>query len=153
MRRKFSPFVSLCLVSLTMVTTGQGRVSVEIPDTLDLPAILTYALENNFSILQAQQRIREQEGLIVEIRSQALPEATINANYTQIDSGLSETFGGLFRPNTENWNIALNVRQALYKGGGVKAALKAQDMVEQAVLFDLKATINSAVLDVTSRFF
>jgi outer membrane protein len=153
MRRKVRPFVSLCLASLALVTIGHGRVPVEIPDTLDLPTILSYALENNFSILQAQQRIREQEGLIIEIRSQALPEATIDANYTQIDSGLTDTFGGLFRPNTENWNIALNVRQALYKGGGVKAALKAQDMVEQAVLFDLKATVNSAVSDVTSRFF
>jgi outer membrane protein TolC len=153
MRRKVRPFVSLCLASLVLVTIGHGRVPVEIPDTLDLPTILSYALENNFSILQAQQRIREQEGLIIEIRSQALPEATIDANYTQIDSGLTDTFGGLFRPNTENWNIALNVRQALYKGGGVKAALKAQDMVEQAVLFDLKATVNSAVSDVTSRFF
>lgn len=144
-----------CFVNtwLLVVASGQNRIPVRIPDTLDLPTVLAYALENNFSILQAQQRIREQEGLIVDIRSQALPNATINANYSQIDSGLSETFGGLFQPNTENWNIALNVRQALYKGGGVKAALRAQDLVEEAVLFDLKASINLAVQDVKSRFY
>ena len=140
-------------LSLLVVGRGQNPVAVAIPETLDLPTILTYALGNNFSILQAKQRIREQEGLIVEIRSQALPNATIDANYTQLDSGLSETFGGLFDPNTENWNIALNVRQALFKGGGVSAALKAQDLVEEAVLYDLKATINLAVLDVTTKFY
>ena len=140
-------------LSLLVVGRGQNPVAVAIPETLDLPTILTYALGNNFSIRQAKQRIREQEGLIVEIRSQALPNATIDTNYTQIDSGLSETFGGLFNPNTENWNIALNVRQALFKGGGVSAALKAQDLVEEAVLYDLKATINLAVLDVTTKFY
>ena len=140
-------------LSLLVVGRGQNPVAVAIPETLDLPTILTYALGNNFSIRQAKQRIREQEGLIVEIRSQALPNATIDTNYTQLDSSLSETFGGLFNPNTENWNIALNVRQALFKGGGVSAALKAQDLVEEAVLYDLKATINLAVLDVTTKFY
>ena len=147
--------LAVCLVPCLMVSIslGQNRIPVAIPDTLDLSSVLAYALENNFDILQAQQRIREQEGLIVEIRSRALPEATVNATYNQIDSGLSETFGGLFDANTENWNIALNVRQALYKGGGVKAALRAQELLEEAVLFDLKAAINLAVLDVKSRFY
>jgi outer membrane protein len=138
---------------LTLFVMGRTPIPVAIPDTLDMPTVLAYALENNFAIRQAQQRIREQEGLIVEIRSQALPNATVDANYTQRDRGLSETFGGLFPANTENWNIALNVRQALYKGGGVKAALRAQDLVEQAVLFDLKAAINLAVFDVKTRFY
>ena len=153
MRQRILVTIWSVIFIFSLQLIGQNRIPVEIPDTLDLPTILSYSLENNFSILQAQQRIREQEGLIIDIRSQALPEATVNANYTQIDSGLSETFGGLFTPNTENWNVALNVRQALYKGGGVKAALKAQDLVEEAVLFDLKAAINLAVLDVTSRFY
>jgi outer membrane protein TolC len=149
---RFGLIMALCF-SLSGMVVAQPRVPVAIPGTLDLPTVLSYALENNFSILQAQQRIREQEGLIVEIRSQALPEATINANYAQLDSGLSETFGGLFDANTENWNVGLNVRQALYKGGGVKAALKAQALVEEAVLFDLKAAINLAVFDVKTRFY
>ena len=130
-----------------------GRITVAIPDTLDLSTALTYALENNFSILQAQQRIREQEGLIVEIRSQGLPNVSLEADYSQLDSNLSENFGGLFERNTENWNIALRVRQALYKGGGVKAGLRMQELVEEAVLYDLQATINLAVLEVKIRFF
>ena len=153
MKTKPLTCISICCLLFQAISYGQSRVPVAIPDRLDLPTVLTYALQNNFSILQAQQRIREQEGLIVEIRSQALPEATLNANYNEIDSGLSETFGGLFDANTENWNLALNVRQALYKGGGVKAALRVQDLLEEAVLYDLKATINLAVLDVKTRFY
>ncbi|MDA0346602.1 MAG: TolC family protein [Verrucomicrobia bacterium] len=153
MKTKLLAGISICCLLFQVISIGQNRVPVAIPDRLDLPTVLNYALQNNFSILQAQQRIREQEGLIVEIRSQALPEATLNANYNQIDSGLSETFGGLFDPNTENWNIALNVRQALYKGGGVRAALRVQNLLEEAILYDLKAAINLAVLDVKTRFY
>ena len=130
-----------------------GRITVPIPDTLDLPTALAYALENNFSIRQAQQRIREQEGLVVEIRSQALPDVSVQADYFQLDPGLSENFGGLFDRSTENWNIALRVRQALYRGGAMKASLRLQELVVEAVLYDLKATINLAVLDVKIRFY
>ncbi len=130
-----------------------GRITVPIPDTLDLPTALAYALENNFSIRQAQQRIREQEGLVVEIRSRALPNVSVEADYFQLDPGLSENFGGLFDRSRENWNIALRVRQALYKGGAMKASLRLQELVEEAVLYDLKATINLAVLDVKIRFY
>ena len=132
---------------------SSARVPVAVPENLDLPGAITYALENNFSILQAQQRIREQEGLIVEIRSRALPSATIDANYIQRDRGLTETFGGVFPANEENWGLALNVRQALYNGGGVSAALKAQGLLEEAILYDLKASINLAVQDVTTKFY
>ena len=148
-------FMFFCLSSwgFLFLSYGQNRIPVAIPETLDLQSTLTYALENNFSILQAKQRIREQEGLIIDVRSQALPKALLDANYTHIDSGLSETFGGIFDPNTQNWNIGLTIRQALYKGGSVKAALHAQELFEEAVLYDFKSTINLAVQDVTTRYY
>lgn len=139
-------------MGVLFTTAVGGRVSVAIPDNLDLPGAISYALDNSYMILQAKQRIREQEGLIIEIRSQALPSATLDASYLQRDSGLVETFGG-FPANKDNWGLALNVRQALYKGGGVSAALKAQSLLEEAVLFDLKASINLAVQEVTTRFY
>lgn len=130
----------------------QAQTPVAIPATLDLQTALNYALENNFSIRQAQQRIREQEGLIIEVRSRALPNASLNASYTQLDTGLSQS-GGFYPPTKQDWRVALEVRQALYTGGGVKAALKAQGFLEKAVVYDLKATINQAVFEVTFGFY
>ena len=130
-----------------------GRITVPLPDSLDLPTALGYAMENNFSILQAQQRIREQEGLVVEIRSQALPNVSLEADYYRLDPGLSENFGGLFERSKENWTVALRVRQPIYAGGSLKASLRLQELVEEAVLYDLKATINLATLDVKMRFY
>ena len=146
----------ICLLMVVYNVASQpalGRVTVPIPDTLDLPTALVYALENNFSILQAQQRIEEQEGLFVEIRSRALPNVNLEADFTQLDPGLSENFGGLFPRNKENWTVALRVRQPIYAGGSLKAALRLQELVREAVLYDLKATINLAMLDVKIRFY
>lgn len=143
-------FTILCI--LVSSTSLQGQTPVAVPDTLDLPTALSYALENNFAIRQAQQRIKEQDGLIVEVRSQALPNVSVNASYTEIDEGLSEP-GGFFPPVSNDWRVSLDVRQALYTGGGVQAALRAQDYLEQAVISDLKATINEAVFQVSAGFY
>ena len=61
----------------------------DVPAQLDLQTAVRYALDNNFAIRQARERIREQEGLIVEIKSQVLPNASINSLYTYTDRELS----------------------------------------------------------------
>lgn len=142
----------LVTLLFSLVSLLQGQTPVAIPDELDLPGALTYALENNFAIRQAQQRIRERDGLIIEVRSQALPNVSVNADYTEIDSGLSEN-NQFLPPMNRDWRVALNVKQALYTGGSVSAALRAQNYLEQAVLSDLKATINQAVFEVTVGFY
>lgn len=127
----------------------------DVPDKLDLRTAITYALENNFAIRQARERIREQEGLIVEVKSLALPNASVNSSYTTNADELSSDRGG--GPNspsdTQNWQIALNVRQTLFSGGGVRAALNAQKALREAALLDLQATINDALFEVRTRFF
>ena len=143
---------TLKIASLLFGVSLSAQTPVAVPDTLDLSTALSYALENNFAIRQAQQRIKEQDGLIVEVRSRALPNVSVNANYIELDEGLSEP-GGFFPPVSNDWRVSLDVKQALYTGGGVKAALRAQDYLEQAVISDLKATINEAVFLVSAGFF
>ena len=142
----------ISLSSFLLLGSLSAQTPVAIPDTLDLPTAISYALDNNFAIRQAQQRIKEQDGLIVEVRSRALPNVSLDASYTEIDSGLSEP-SPFFPPTQNDWRVSLNVKQALYTGGGVRAALRAQDYLEQAVVSDLKATINEAVFLVTVGFY
>jgi len=127
--------------------------SPDVPDTLDLQTAIRYALDNNFSIRQAKERIREQEGLIVQVRAQALPNASIDSVYSKNADELSSDRGGAGAANTQNWQIALNVRQLLYSGGGVKAALSAQSALREAALLDLEATIHAALFEVRTRFY
>ena len=66
------------LTTVLFALSLSAQTPVAIPDTLDLPTALSYALENNFAIRQAQQRIKEQDGLIVEVRSLALPNVSVS---------------------------------------------------------------------------
>ena len=44
-----------------------------IPENVTLEAAMDYALQNSFTVLQAKERIEEQNGLILEARSGVLP--------------------------------------------------------------------------------
>jgi len=124
----------------------------DVPDKLDLPTAIRYALDNNFAIREARERIREQEGLIITVKAQVLPNANINAGYTDNAKELSSDLGQA-NPATDNWHIQLGVTQLLYSGGGVRAALSAQSALRQAALLDLQSTINDALYEVRTRFY
>ena len=120
----------------------------DVPDRIDLRAAITYALDNNYAIQQARERIREQEGLIIEVKSRAIPNVALNSGYTKTDDDLVQP-----GRSDQDWSIALEARQALYAGGGIKAALDAQKITREAALLDLKAAINDALLLVRTRYY
>ncbi len=148
--------LSLALLAVPVAVVAQPAPrpasSAPVPDVplqLDLRTAITYAVENNFAIRQARERIKEQEGLIVEVKAQALPNVSAIADYTRNDREISQAMP----PNTQDWTIAIQARQALYAGGGVKAALDAQKVLRDAALLDLRSVINSAILEVRTRFY
>lgn len=148
MKHRLPILVALGLAASTVVAQRTPRAP-EVPDTLDLPTAITYAIENNFSIQQARERIREQEGLIVEVRALALPSATLNSYYNRFADEIDNTAGKI----NQNWDVAINIRQTLYSGGGVRAALDSQKSLREAVRRDLEGVINAAILDVRTRFY
>lgn len=121
----------------------------DVPLQLDLRTAIDYALENNFAIRQARERIKEQEGIIVEVRARALPNVAAVADYARNAEEISQAVP----PNTQNWTIAIQARQVIYAGGSVRAALDAQKVLREAALLDLRLTINNALLDVRTRFY
>ncbi len=144
-------FSRLLLVALSGLSFAAAQPAPDVPVQLDLRTALTYALENNFAIRQARERIREQEGLILEVKSQALPNASLDSSYSRSADDL-RTYPNVQGIN-QTWSIGLNVRQTLYSGGGVEAALDAQRLVRESALLELQAVINDALLDVRTRFY
>ncbi len=120
----------------------------DVPDRLDLRNAIAYALEHNYSIQQARERIKEQEGLIVEVKAKVTPQLGLASSYKKKDEELVQSGG-----SDQDWSIALEARQALYAGGGISAALDAQKISREAALLDLKATINDALLEVRTRYY
>jgi len=149
---RVTAILALAAICLQIAPRGHGETP-QVPDTLSLQTTLEYALESNFDIRLALEAIREQEGLIVEIRARALPRVSLNASYSQVDEGLTDTIGGLFPAREENWSITLAARQTLYEGGGVRAALDAQKLAQESVLLALETTISDALLEVRTRYY
>jgi outer membrane protein len=143
----------LLTVLPTRAAVDETMVGPDVPETLDLNKALVYAVDHNFEIAQARERIREQEGLIVEVKSLALPNAAVQSYYSKNADELSSDRGGQGTPSTQNWQVALTVRQTLFAGGGVKAALDAQRFVRQASLYELEAVVRDALLSVRVSFY
>ncbi len=120
-----------------------------LPDPLDLPAALRFALGNNYAIRQARERIRQQEGVEIEVRARQIPNVAASAGYTRNAKEISN-----FVPPADNsWNIALEARQVLYAGGGVTAAARSARLAREAATFELEAVINQQLLAARSQFY
>lgn len=120
-----------------------------IPGKLDIKTALEFALGHNYAIRQAREQIEEQEGVIIEIRAQAIPRVSLTGNYGLNDKEISSYAGD----RDTDWGVALTVRQALYAGGGIRAALDAQTLVRQAAILSLQSVISEALLEVRTRYY
>jgi outer membrane protein TolC len=137
------------LLFATSLVPAQPAPMQGIPETLDLPTALRFAVENNFSIRQARERIKQQEGVVVEVRARAIPNVSAAGSYQLNDETLSQTF-----PTSDRaWNLSITASQTLFSGGGVRSAVKSSELSREAALLELKAVVNDALLDVRVKFY
>lgn len=143
--------VALCCVFLTgmLGLSAQPAPSQPVPESLDLAAALQFALENNFSIRQARERIKQQEGVLLEVSSRRIPNVSMGASYQRNDRDIATTF-----PQDDSaWNIQIQARQAIYAGGGIDASVSSSKLVREAAILELQGVINDALLTVRTRFY
>lgn len=142
-------FLALTLAAPSLVV-AEPEPDRDIPDRLDLPGAIGFAIENNFAIRQARERIRQQEGLLVEIRARSIPNASLNYYYTKFDESRLEP---AFRTTDQDWAVELRVSQTLFAGGAVSSSVASQKHRREAALLELRATINNALFSVRQKFY
>ena len=118
-----------------------------------LDKCITEALVNNYDIQQARERIKQEHGAVLEVRSSSIPRAKVLAQYEKLDDGLVQSFGPDGPGNDENWNAGVEVVQDLYTGGKNHYALKSAKLRKQAATADLQSVINNVLLEVRERFY
>jgi outer membrane protein TolC len=118
-----------------------------VPEALDLPYSLGFALDNNFTIRQAKERIKQQEGIVLEVRSDQIPNVSAAAGYSRN----ADEIGG--NGLDHNWSVEITARQVLFSGGGVAASVKSQQLALEAAVLTLRAVINDVLLEVRTRFY
>ncbi len=142
--------VSLATLWLASLASLAGRSeALSVPDTLDLETAVRFALEHNFSIQQARERIKQQDGVVVEVSARQNPNVAAAAAYQRNDTEISNGFP----PSNQSWQISLTASQVLYSGGGVRSAVRSTKLVREAALLDLQAVINEALLQVRTSFY
>lgn len=119
------------------------------PATLDLKTAIGFALENNFTIRQARERIRQQAGVEIQVRAREIPNVSASGDYTANRHEIS-TYSP---PAPSAWSISLQARQVLYAGGGVTASVKGARLTREAAELELEGIINQQLLAVRSQFY
>jgi outer membrane protein len=135
------------LPATAQLNDGQPDPTMEVPPRLDLEYSIAFALDNNFAIRQAKERIRQQEGILLEVRSAQIPNVNSTAGYQWNDEDVS-TNG-----RDTAWSVDITARQILYAGGGIAASVRSQQLALEAAVLEFQAVINDALLDVRIRFY
>ena len=150
-----SSFLSrMAVAALIAALTGSALLAAPapqqpVPDKLDLKAAIGFAIENNFAIRQARERIRQQEGVVIQVTAQEIPNVGANGNYQHNDVAITQTNP----PSDRYWSINLIATQLLFAGGGAHSAVKNAQLTREAAMLDLKAVINDALLSVRTAFY
>lgn len=154
--KPFMRLTSLFLVAASLLAVlparaqlndGKPDPSIDVPEKLDLGYALAFALDNNFAIRQAKERIRQQEGILVEVRSSAIPNVGATGGYQRNADEISSN------GRDYAWSVDITARQLIFAGGGVSASIRSQKLALDAAVLELKSVINDALLDVRVRFY
>jgi outer membrane protein TolC len=130
-----------------------------LPQTLDLGQAVAYALQHNFAIRQARERLRQQEGVVTTVTAAALPNVSATGSFQKSDvpayqAPSTQNLGTpLIVPSGRYWRMALTARQTLYAGGGIRGAMTAANLNREAAILELKTVVSEALLDVEIRFY
>jgi len=137
-------------VAAAQPSPPSSPVSANLPtQPLTLPDALRYALEHNPAIAQARERIREQQGVVLEVRAQQIPNLALSGTLSANDKELS----GSFPPQNRNWGMGAEATQLLYAGGGALASSRSARLAVQAAELELQAIANEALLAVRTLFY
>jgi outer membrane protein len=149
-RHHFSPVAPVAaLVFAVTSLTAQPAPQQPVPDQLDLKTAIGFALENNFAIRQARERIKQQEGVVIEVKASSIPNVAANGAFQLNDTEITSTAPASDRA----WSLSLTASQVLYAGGGVRSAVKSSQLTRDAAVLDLQSTINEALLQVRTAFY
>src|SRR5262249_40367468 len=148
-RFHFTPVVSFAALTLSSVgALAQPVPQRAVPEELDLKTAIGFALENNFAIRQARERIKQQEGIVIEVSARAIPNVSAAASGERLRLS---ALGSTVEDNA--WSIGINASQVLYAGGGVRANVKSAKLAREAAILDMQSVINEALLEVRTAFY
>lgn len=118
---------------------------------------LNIALQQNPTILKAQNDLDASYGVVVQTRAIALPQVQATGKYTDSEITTLQQpplpSGFTYPQANQNWNVGVQIVQSLYQGGRLTAALKAAKVTKQQALAQYQATVADTLLAVRLAYY
>ena len=174
--------VLLAVTSLGAPPTERKAPIRAVTGNLNLDRAVEIALRQNPEILKQLQQIELTRGQVIEVRAQALPQLAFNGEFNQEDhrllergdsqTGTTKEFSALFTalglpapsggddssldhrgPSDKAYQISLDLKQVIYAGGQVRAAIKIANFTEDSAYFQLRDTVDSIISTTRQQFY
>ena len=149
-------FGAVVFIGLVLNATAQNT-NASLPGwitrPLSLADCLNIALQQNATILKAQNDLDAQYGVVVQTRAVVLPQLQATGQYKDTDRSSMENFPGAPSTPDQNWNAGLQIVQSIYQGGKLKAAVRAARATQEQALAQYQATLADTLLAVRLAYY
>jgi len=165
---KTASFFSVFLLLISIAVTGAraDTAAPEEPEPLSgssglepsgpgfsLHDAVTIALEHNYDIKLAKERLEKQYHVVVEARAGMLPKLGIAGQLDRTDERRLDTLGEAPFGSEDNWTIEIRVTQPIFAGGRDFAALRQGKILEEAAKEELSASVNDVLYKVQEAYY
>jgi TolC family type I secretion outer membrane protein len=152
------------IFSLALVCFAASRNSFAENTETNLPAWVTrplaltdclnIALQQNATILKAQNDLEASHGVVVQTRAVALPQLTATGQYKYTDPHAIENFPSSTQtqPN-QNWDAGIQLVQSIYEGGKMVAAFRAAAATKQQALAQYQTVVADTLLNTRIAYY
>jgi outer membrane protein len=127
----------------------------QISGALAMQDSLKLAMLNNNELMAVVQQREIAKGKVVESYSAVLPSLTANAGYTRKDdlSGFTVAGQRITMGELDNYSADLQVKQPIYRGGAISAALRAARLYELLSDEQVRAQLQMTLYETASAYF
>jgi len=122
---------------LALSITFAPAATLGAPVGLSLARAVEIALQNQYDVLSAREEISGLEGQIVEVRSEALPQLSLEASGGKSYDESTARIFGIDAEVQDFYQVKLTGQQLIYSWGKVGAAIDAARLQRERAGFDL----------------
>ena len=137
-----------------MQRQNQGQ-AVEINGKLTLEDAVKLAMMNNQELMSALEQREVARGVVVESYSEVLPSISVVGGYVRKDEVSGFTVGdrNVTMGSLDNYSADLVVRQPIYRGGAISAALRAARLYSLFGDEQVRAQVQKTIYETASAYF
>ena len=132
-------------------TGSNGPVWMAHP--LTMTEALNLALQQNGSVLRGKSDLEAQYGLVVQTRAVAIPKLQATGDYQTTTETETYPFPNPPPAQGQTWNASIQVVQAIYQGGQIRAALRSAKYTKDEALLNYQSVIADALLQTRIAYY